>query len=109
VSREKQAVLVLRECKACGFVACACIWRDHAEDCTRRRVVLGTERDEKGCPINRNPSECARHQIVACADCFPCSCSKAGELAAWLEREQSKIDGLIAGAGAPAPKGKEAA
>jgi hypothetical protein len=42
--------------------------------------------------------------VIACAECWPCSCSKAGELAKWLEREQAKTDGLIAAAAAPKPK-----
>jgi hypothetical protein len=98
VSREKESVLVLRECKRCGYVACTCVWNDHAEACSRRRAVL-----------DENPKPCSSHDVVACAECWPCSCGKAAELAKWLERERSKNDRLIEAAAKGAAKGKEAA
>lgn len=53
----------LRECDACGYALCICPVLGHAEACAFRRTVL-----------NPHPTECAPHQVVACATCNPCDC-----------------------------------
>ena len=62
-SRGGSPSMVLRECKACGYVACICLTLTHAATCTRRRVLLAEYR----------PPPC-KHEVTACGECFPCDC-----------------------------------
>jgi hypothetical protein len=59
-------VMKLVACKACGYIACIClVQRDHVSTCLRRRVLLA-EYSPEPCP----------HDVVACGECFPCTCEK---------------------------------
>lgn len=61
----KESVLVNRECRRCGYVACCChVLKAHKPECTRRKAILNT-----------SPTACEQHDRRACEDCWPCDCA----------------------------------
>jgi hypothetical protein len=53
------------ECEQCGYALCICPMLRHKKSCVRRKYVLC-----EGVP----PTECTKHRVYACANCWPCTC-----------------------------------